>query len=121
VTPTLGLPAIKSGKIRALAYDHARRATFLPDVPTLAEAGAPATQIDGSWHGLFAPAKLPPAILARLESEVRKALAVPEVRERFVKLGLSPVGGSSAEFRTFVVDAIKRMGEAARVAGIEPE
>jgi tripartite-type tricarboxylate transporter receptor subunit TctC len=121
VTPTLGLPAIKSGKIRALAYDHASRAAFLPEVPTLAEAGVAATQIDGSWHGLLAPAKLPPAVLARLEGEVRKALAVPEVRERFVKLGLTPVGSSSAEFRTFLADAIRRMGEAARVAGIEPE
>lgn len=121
VTPTLGVPAIKSGKIRALAYDHATRAAFLPEVPTLAEAGAPATQIDGSWHGLFAPAKTPPAIVARLESEVRKALAAPQVRERFVKLGLVPVGSSSAEFRTFVSVAIKRFGEAAQVAGLEPE
>jgi tripartite-type tricarboxylate transporter receptor subunit TctC len=121
VTPTLGLPAIKSGKIRALAYDHATRAAFLPDVPTLVEAGAPATRIDGSWHGLFAPAKTPTAIVARLESEVRKALAVPEVRERLIRLGLTPVGSSSAEFRTFVSGAIKRFGEAARLAGIEPE
>ncbi len=121
VTPTLGVPAIKSGKIRALAYDHATRATFLPEVPTLAEAGAPGTQIDGSWHGLFAPGKMPPALVARLESEVRKALAVPEVRERFVKLGLVPVGSSSVEFRKFVAGAIQRFGEAARVAGLEPE
>jgi len=121
VTPTLGVPAIKSGKIRALAYDHATRAAFLPDVPTLPEAGAPATQIDGSWHGLLAPAKMPPALVARLESEVRKALAAPEVRERFVKLGLVPVGSSSAEFGKFVAVAIRRFGEAARVAGLEPE
>jgi tripartite-type tricarboxylate transporter receptor subunit TctC len=121
VTTTLGLPLIKAGKIRALAYDSATRASFLPDVPTLAEAGAPPTQMDPSWHGLFAPAKTPAAVLARLESEVRKAFAVPELRERFVKLGLNPIGGSSAEFTPFVANAIKRMGEAVRVAGIEPE
>src|SRR5450759_3868155 len=50
VTTTLGLPLIKAGKIRALAYDSATRASFLPDVPTLAEAGAPPTQMDPSWH-----------------------------------------------------------------------
>ncbi len=121
VTPTLGLPLIKAGRIRALGYDAPARASFLPDVPTLAEAGVSPTQIDASWHGLFAPAKTPRDVLARLESEVRKAMADPAVRERFVKLGLNPVGGSSAEFTPFVANAIKRMGEAARVAGIEPE
>jgi tripartite-type tricarboxylate transporter receptor subunit TctC len=81
----------------------------------------PPTQIDASWHGLFAPAKIPRAVLARLESEVRAAIALPAVRERFQKLGLNPVGDASAEFTPFVATAIKRMSEAARVAGIEPE
>ena len=121
VTPTLGLPQIKAGKIRALGYDAPTRASFLPDVPTLAEAGVPPTQIDASWHGMFAPAKIPRDVLMRLESEVRAALANPAVRERFVKLGLNPVGDSPAEFTPFVATAIKRMGEAARIAGIEPE
>ena len=121
VTPTLGLPSIKAGRIRALGYDAPVRAPFLPDVPTLAEAGVPPTQIDASWHGMFAPAKIPRAVLARLESEVRAAIALPAVRERFQKLGLNPVGDASLEFTPFVATAIKRMSEAARVAGIEPE
>lgn len=121
VTPTLGLPLIKSGKLRALGYDAPVRAPFLPDVPTLAEAGGPLTQIDASWHGLFAPVKTPPAVLAKIEAEVRRAFTLPEVRERFQKLGLNPIGGSSAEFKPFVATAIKRMGEAARIGGVEPE
>ena len=121
VTPTLGLPLIKSGKLRALGYDAPTRAPFLPDVPTLAEAGGPLTQIDASWHGLFAPAKTPLAVLAKLEAEVRRAFTLPELRERFSKLGLNPIGGSSVDFKPFVATAIKRMGEAARVAGVEPE
>jgi tripartite-type tricarboxylate transporter receptor subunit TctC len=120
-TPPLSVPHIKAGKLRALAYNYATRASFLPDVPTMVEAGLDGTQMDASWHGLFAPARTPAAVLARLESEVRKAFALPEVRERFVKLGLNPVGDSSAEFRPFVAISIKRMSEAARVAGIEPE
>jgi len=121
VTPTLGLPLIKSGKLRALGYDAPTRAPFLPEVPTLAEAGGPLTQIDASWHGLFAPAKTPRAVLAKLEAEVRRAFTLPELRERFSKLGLNPIGGAAADFKPFVATAIKRMGEAARVAGVEPE
>lgn len=121
VTPTLGLPLIKSGKLRALGYDAPTRAPFLPEVPTLAEAGGPLTQIDASWHGLFAPVNTPPAVLARIEAEVRRAFTLPEVRERFQKLGLNPIGGPSAEFKPFVATAIKRMGEAARIGGVEPE
>jgi len=121
VTPTLGLPLIKSGKLRALGYDAPTRAPFLPDLPTLAEAGGPLTQIDASWHGLFAPAKTPRAVLAKLETEIRKAFALPEVRERFSKLGLNPDGGTAADFKPFVATAIKRMSEAARIAGVEPE
>ena len=121
VTPTLGLPLIKSGKLRALGYDAPARAAFLPEVPTLAEAGGPLTQIDASWHGLFAPVKTPRSVLAKLEAEIKKAFALPELRERFTKLGLNPDGGSAAEFTPFVANAIKRMGEAARIAGVEPE
>ncbi len=121
VTPTLGLPLIKSGKLRALGYDAPTRAPFLLEVPTLAEAGGPLTQIDASWHGLFAPAKTPRAVLAKLEAEVRLAFTLPELRERFSKLGLNPIGGAAADFKPFVATAIKRMGEAARVAGVEPE
>jgi tripartite-type tricarboxylate transporter receptor subunit TctC len=121
VTPTLGLPQIKAGKVRALGYDAPARASFLPDVPTLAEAGAPPTQIDASWHGLFAPARMPREVLNKLESDVRAAIANPAVAERIAKLGLNPVGNSAAEFAPFVANSIKRMGEAARIAGIEPE
>jgi tripartite-type tricarboxylate transporter receptor subunit TctC len=121
VTPTLGLPQIQAGKLRALAYDYEKRAPFLPDVPTMAEAGGPPTGVETSWHGLFAPAGISPAILARLEGEIRKALAVPDVRERIVKLGLRPVGSTSAEFRPFFANAVKKFGEMVRLAGIQPE
>jgi tripartite-type tricarboxylate transporter receptor subunit TctC len=121
VTPPLGLPHIRAGRIRALAYNHPARASFLPDVPTMAEAGVSGTDMEASWHGLFAPAKTPVPVIARLESEIRKALALPEVKERFVNLGLYTVGSTSADFRPFVANSIKRLGEIARIAGIEPE
>ena len=121
VTTTLGLPHIRAGRIRVLAYNHPKRASFLPEVPTMIEAGVPGTEMDASWHGLFAPARTPPAVLARLESELRQALARPEVREQFTKLGLNVVGSSAAEFRPFVANAIRRMGEIVRIAGVEPQ
>jgi tripartite-type tricarboxylate transporter receptor subunit TctC len=119
--PSTVLTQIKAGRLRALAYNNAARAPFLPDVPTMVEAGVSGTEMNASWNGLFAPARTPGNIVARLESEVRKALAVPEVRERFEKVGLNPLGTTSAEFKPLVAYSIKRFGEAARLAGIEPE
>ena len=119
--PSTVLSQIRAGRLRALAYNNAARAPFLPEVPTTAEAGVPGTVIDTSWNGLFVPAQTPPAIVARLEAEVRRAIAVPEVRERFEKVGLNPIGSGSAEFRTHVAASIKRFGEAVRLAGVEPE
>jgi len=121
VTTTLGLPHIRAGRIRVLAYNNPKRASFLPDVPTMIEAGVTGTEMDASWHGLFAPARTPPAVLARLEAELRKALALPEVREQFTKLGLNVVGSTAAEFRPFVATAIRRMGEIVRIADVEPQ
>ena len=121
VTTTLGLPHIRSGRIRALAYNYPTRAPFLPEVPTMTEAGVTGTEMDASWHGLFAPARTPLAVIARLETELRTALARPEVREQFTKLGLNVVGSTAAEFRPFVSGAIKRMGEIVRIAGVESQ
>ena len=120
-TPPLSMAHIKSGKLRALAYNHTSRARFLPDVPTMVESGVTGMEMEASWHGLFAPAKTPAATLARLEAEVRKALALPEMKERFNKIGLYAVGNSSAEFRPFVANAVKKLGEIAKLAGIQPE
>jgi len=119
--PSTVLNQVKAGRLRALAYNNASRAPFLPDVPTTAEAGVPGTVIDTSWNGLFVPAKTPAAIVARLEAEVRKAIALPEVRERFEKVGLNAIGGGSAEFKPHLAASIKRFGEAVKLAGVEPE
>jgi len=121
VTVTAALPLIKVGKLRALAYDYPTRADFMPDVPTMTEGGAPATSMGSGWHALLAPAKTPTAIVARLESEVRKAVSASEVQQQFKKLALIPVGSTSAEFRVLLNDSFKSMNEAVRAAGIQPE
>jgi tripartite-type tricarboxylate transporter receptor subunit TctC len=120
-TATLGLPHIRSGKLRPIAYDSATRAPFLPDVPTVAEAGGPPTGVNVSWHGMFAPAATPAPARARIEAEILQALAQPQVRDRIEKLGLYTVASSSAEFVPFVADAVKRFAEMVRLAGVKPE
>ena len=120
-TPPMSLPHIRSGRIKALAYNHTSRASYLPDVPTMTEAGLNNTQMEASWHGLLAPAKTPAAIIARLEKEAQKAVTVPQVREQYARVELKPVGSSAAEFRVMLAEAIKKLGEIVRIAGIQPE
>ena len=120
-TPPASLPHIRSGRLKALAYNHSVRAPYLPDVPTMSEAGLQGTQMEASWHGLLAPAKTPAAVLARIESETRKALAVPQVRDQFGKVELKAVGSSAAEFRALLVDAVKKLAEIVKIAGVQPE
>ncbi len=122
VTTPLGLPHIQSGRLKALAYTGHKRAAFLPNVPTMAEAGLPAMTLDAmSWYGMFAPAKTPQAIVARLNTEARAALKNPQVLDRLSALKLEPVGSSPSEFSTFMDDQLRRFAELVKLAGVEPE
>ena len=122
LTTPLGLPHIQSGKVKPLAYTGAQRASFLPNVPTMAEAGLPSMTLDAmSWYGLLAPAKTPQAIIARLNAEARSALKAAQVRERLATFKLEPVGNTPAEFRTFLEDQFKRFAEMVKLAGVQPE
>jgi len=117
----LSLPHIRAGRLRALAYTGHARAPYLPDVPTMIEAGVPGFEVDSGWHGLYVPANCPGEIVAKLQSEVRSAFGNPQVRERIVALGLEPVGTTAAEFRLFVQAEIEKYAEMVRTAGIQPE
>jgi tripartite-type tricarboxylate transporter receptor subunit TctC len=120
-TPPLSMPHIKSGKLRAIAYNHSRRASFLPEVPTVVESGLTGTEMPPSWHGMLAPAGLPPPVLARLSGEVQKALKDAQTRERIVAVGLEPIGSTPDQYRQLVVSNIKRFAELVKLIGIEPE
>jgi tripartite-type tricarboxylate transporter receptor subunit TctC len=88
---------IRSGKLRAVAVSSAKRTPGLPDVPTIAEAGY--KDVDVSvWYGLFVPAGTPQPIVARLNSEVNKALQASDVREKIADQGASPLGGTAEDF-----------------------
>jgi tripartite-type tricarboxylate transporter receptor subunit TctC len=121
VTTPLGLQHIQSGALRALAYTNARRAPFLPEVPTMQEAGLPGFALDGGWYGMFAPAKTPAEIVDRLHREVQTALKSPDVLARFNPLAVVPVGSPPAEFKPYVAGQIKMYAELVKIAGIEPQ
>jgi tripartite-type tricarboxylate transporter receptor subunit TctC len=121
VTTPLGLQHIQAGRLRPLGYTYSKRANFLPDVPTMEEAGFPGFVLDGGWYGMFAPAKTPADIVTRLHREVQTALRSNDLRERFAPLALDPIGTPPAEFRTFLAAQIKMFSELVRLARIEPQ
>jgi len=110
MTSLSSVPYFKEGKLRALAVASAQRLPQLPDVPTMAEAGLPGVEID-SWSGLLAPAKTPPEIIDKLQREVSKALAAPDVNKMLHSQGAVVVGSTPAEFRTFLVQVSSEMGK----------
>ena len=91
------MPHVKSGRLRALAITGKARSPVAPDVPTVEEAGVRDYELP-NWLGLFAPAGTSREVVARLHSEVVRALAMPEVRERIINMGNEPVGSTPAEF-----------------------
>jgi tripartite-type tricarboxylate transporter receptor subunit TctC len=114
--PARGLIAGK--KVDALAVSSATRAKALPDVPTTVEAGYPDSEYN-FWMGLFAPAKTPPAILARLHDETIKALKNPAVIARLGKAGGEPMPMTAAEFHAFVMKEIEINATLVKAAGVE--
>ena len=103
------VPTGEAGRIRMLAVTSAKRSALLPNLPTLAEAGIAGVEAD-AWVGLVAPAKTSPAVLGKLEREVRAVLAEPGLRERLNAQYTEPVGSSAEEFRATVEAELRRWG-----------
>jgi tripartite-type tricarboxylate transporter receptor subunit TctC len=101
------VPHYKAGTIRLLAQSTAARSPSLPDVPTYQEAGIKGLVLD-QWLGVFVPAGTPPAVAARLNSEINKALAEAAIRESFLQSAQEPVGGSAEAFARLVRDDFER-------------
>ncbi|MBL8376492.1 MAG: tripartite tricarboxylate transporter substrate binding protein [Burkholderiales bacterium] len=109
---------LRAGKLRGLAVTSPRRMESFPDIPTVAEAGFPDLEVR-LWSGLFAPAGTPRAVLRRLEDEVGRALAHPEVRERFATLTVSGGGASGEQLGRILAQEIERWGAVARRANVK--
>ena len=95
------LSMIKGGKIRVLAVATPQRLSILPDVPTMAEAGVPGFEAY-AWQGFVGPAKLPDAVVQRLNKDLVAALKHPEMRARLEELGIQPMPMAPAQFGEFV-------------------
>lgn len=118
-TPAV-LPHVKSGRLRALAVSSPQRIAALPDVPTVAESGFPGWEAD-QWYGLVAPAGTPAAWVARLNAEVNKALAQPEVAQQMAVEGAVPLPGTPLAFGDLIRREIPRWAEVVRAGNVKPD
>jgi tripartite-type tricarboxylate transporter receptor subunit TctC len=118
VDPPPATGPLKAGTIRALAVTSPKRHPSWPDLPTMAEAGVPDMEVP-VWTAFFAPAKTPPAIVARLQKEIARAVQTTEVKDGFAKMGLDPVGGTSEELARRVRMDIEKWTAVAKAANIK--
>jgi len=118
VDPPPATGALKAGTLRGLAVTSGKRHPSWPDLPTMAEAGVPDMEVP-VWTAFFAPAKTPPAIVARLQKEVARVVRTDEVRARFAQMGLDPVGGSSEDLGRRVASDIEKWTAVAKAANIK--
>ena len=114
------LPLVKAGKLKALAVASPHRALGLPDVPTTAEAGLPGFEVN-SWNGVFAPAKTPAAIIARVSSAIAGAMADPAVKQRMIELGAEPTFVADEAFARFFRDETRKWARIVKETGIQPD
>lgn len=111
---------IKSGKLRALAVTSAKRFPALPDLPTMQEAGVPGYEAT-AWFGIVAPKNTPTSVITRLNVEVNKALALPDVKEKLLKQGAEAAPGSPEDFGTFIHNEVVKWGKVVKASGAKVE
>ncbi len=114
------LPFVKSGRLRALAVTGAARSAFVPELPTVAESGLRGYEAS-TWYGVLTPAGTPRIIVARLNTEVVKVLALPEVRERLITQGIDPLGNSPEQFAAYVRAEIVKWAKVIKATGVTAE
>lgn len=109
------MPHVQTGKLRALAVATARRASSLPDIPTIAETlpGFEAT----AWQGLAGPVGLPPEVTRKLNEAFNRVMAQPAVRDKLLAAGLVPVGGTPEQFSRFIDSEIVKWTRIAKEVG----
>jgi len=111
---------VKTGRLRSLAISGAQRTPIAPQLPTMAEAGVPGYAFD-SWWGLFTNAGAPQPTVQTLSSELRRVLQLPEVKDRFIDLGIDVAPSTPAELASFLRSEIERMAKVIKETGIRAD
>jgi len=114
------MPHVKAGKLRAIAVTSAKRSPASPDLPTVAESGLPGYEAI-AWNGLLAPAGTPKEVLAKLSTELRKALEQPDVKERFDAQGFTAAWSTPEAFADFITVEVAKWARVAKVSGATVE
>lgn len=118
LSPVIGLRNVEANKLTGLAVASDTRLDILPNLPTMKEAGYP---LEASyWFGLMAPAKTPPAVIAKLETALAETLAMPDVRKRFADLGAVVQPLNSKQFTSYVDAELVKWADVVKKAGIQP-
>jgi tripartite-type tricarboxylate transporter receptor subunit TctC len=116
LVPTV-LQHIKAGALRALAVTTEKRLPYLPDVPTIAESGFPAYEMN-SWQAAFAPAGTPKDVVTKINDEIVRMLRTPEVRERMAREGADPVGSTPKEFAKRLASELAKWSKVVKDTGM---
>ena len=117
---TAAVQHVKAGKLKVLATGSAKRLPFLPDVPTVAEAGVSGYEYS-AWYGFVGPARMPADVLHKLNAEIIAGLHSPKVRETLEKAGVLIVGNSPAEFSSFISAEVDKAAKVIKFANIKPD
>lgn len=114
------LPYVQAGRLKALAVSSAKRAASAPQVPTIAESGLPGYEFI-SWNGVHLPAATPRPVAGKLNTELLRIIALPDVKEKMLGLGMDIAGGTPEEFGALVKSDIAKWAKVIREAGIHAE
>ena len=114
------MPHIQGGKVRGLAVTSAQRSPALPDVPTVAESGFPGFEANG-WLGIFVPNGTPPAVIARLNTEISKVMQLPEVKKQLLASGVEARTSTPEQLGALVQSETAKWGKIITDAGIKAE
>jgi tripartite-type tricarboxylate transporter receptor subunit TctC len=114
------MPHVKSGRLRALGVTTLKRSPAMPDLPTIAESGLPGFEAT-NWYGVLTTAGTPKPIVDKLNQELVRIVATPDVREKFSQQGAEPETDTPAEFERFIRAEITKWAKVVREAGIKPE
>ena len=117
---TVGMPHVASGQVRALAVTRLKRSPLFPDLPTLDEAGIEGLEID-AWAGLVAPAKTPPAVIAKLNGAIAKIIDDPATKQKFRNVGFEGFSSTPDQLGDFIKVQLGKWGKMVADAGIKPD